>query len=646
MAKTNTAPQQGRQDTTGIISEDTRLLLRDMIRRGVTCVGITGLGRDAKEDIRSKDRMLKARVDRGDETGSLKAVMDAYKAHHGRRLWVCTAADSRPRTLGWAQDVPDASPEDVFGIMYMAIRCDTWDIRDDVRAVLGRTGLTGIISLPDKIILTPISVRQEQMETAGRVMDALDIITGGGVHMVDAADYICITEPDGAYRQGTPMAGISALSGLADMTDPERMWTNPEWQGLLDPDDVRDYCKDWGIEIADDYGGEAYRGYRRYRTKYGLILQEEESMRISLVPAAGSRISTWAELYRTGQAKATDEDRERVRALVDQYRRDEHESEPDWIDPWDYYDHEDDEPDVEYIPTGISTYDRAYIGIPVSGVTIIGGITSNGKSAVVSQIIVNMIQNGHRIAIYSGEYRWKHYQRLIRCVAAGRYYLNKIIQPHQDPADPDARWEYQACGMVKKPITAFLAGTDLDRNPIAGAGMLRQYNSQKLPHDPKRVLEEARKRVIEDRCDVLIIDNLMKLGLTEQGAEGNNRLNRFIAELSAMAKKDNLAIIVVAHPPKIKGLLDANDIQGGAQVGQAVDRVIFVYRNNDNLKTSFEEAHPGRELGEGDGYMVVVKDRYIGPDPDRFIPFRFEPGSGRITGSADERYTYNWEAML
>ena len=645
MAKTNTAPE-GRQDTTGIISEDTRLLLRDMIRRGVTCIGITGLGRDAKEDIRAKENMIRARVDRGDETGSLRAVMDAYKAHCGRRLWVCTAADSRPRTLGWSQDVPDASPEDIFGTLYMAVRCDTWDIRDDVRAVLSRTGLTGIISLPDKILLTPISVRQEQMETAGKVMDALDIITGGGVHMVDAADYICITEPEDTYRQGAPMAGISALSSLTDMTDPERMWVDPASEGLLDPDDARDYCADWGIEITDDFGGEAYRGYYRYRTKYGLILQEECSMRISLVPAAGSRISTWAELYRTGQAKATDEDREKTRALVDELRTTERKDEPRFI-TLDYaLDHEDDVPDVTYIPTGVKAFDNAWLGFGVGKVTVLTGYSGHGKSTFLIQAIANMINDSHRVVIYGGEGTWLENLNINLCnVLAGKENLVKIIAPNQDPADPNAAYQYMRRPEVKKKIRDWQAR---DRR-------IWLYDSDCYGSDAKEVTDWCKRAVKEHHADVLILDNLMKMGLTKAGNEANNKLVDYINSMSQYAKKAQVAVVMVAHPIKDnrmltggKRLLTMDDIKGCVEVSQLVDKVMIVYANRTDFKDGYEARYGKGSydlLPEGDGYIVVDKVRGLPQRPDLFLPIFFEPGTCRILSKREERYTYGWEAL-
>lgn len=660
---------QGRQDTTGVISRETGILLRDMIRRGVTCIGITGLGRDASEDIRARENMIKARVDRDDAAGSLKRITEAYKVHNGRRLWVCTAADCRPRTLGWSQDVPDPTADDVMGTLYMAVKCGSLDARDAARTVLSRvTGLTDVIALPDKVLLTPVCLGPDDLEMAVRVMDALDVIVGGGVQLVPMADYIDISGPEGIRQKdaGIPAAGISALSGLLDIVDPVRMWTDPASEGLMDPDDVRDYCSDYGIEIADDFGGEAYRGFFRYQTKYGLILQEEDSMRISLIPAAGSGVDTWAELYQMCQAQATDDDRARAKELVEKLRAGGREEEPDIITLDWAWDHRDDVPDVTYIPTGIKSYDNVWQGVGVGELTIVTGYSNHGKSTFLVQMMANMIQNGRRIAVYGGENTWKELcTEKIYDVFAGKDNVRKVLGEKQDPNDPDARFRYLPKPEIGKKIRDWCAA---DRR-------LWLVNSDKNGHRPDKIMPMLQKIVREHHADVLVVDNLMKLGLTKQGADNNNALTDYINALSCYAKAEQVAVVVVAHPAKDnkdvkkgKRLLTMDDIKGGSEVSQLADRVIMSYLNDPDFEAGYcakfgSQAY--KDLPKVDnaykrillrregayekcpaatGFLFVDKIRNMRPDRRLYLPVHYEEGSGRILSHPGERYTYGWEA--
>ena len=82
---------------------------------------------------------------------------------------------------------------------------------------------------------------------------------------------------------------------------------------------------------------------------------------------------------------------------------------------------------LEKVLTGYYELDRKIGGLYMSEVTVLSGSNSSGKSSWLNSLLLNIIQQGYKIALWSGELRADILKTWIQMVAAGA--LN--LQPSQ-----------------------------------------------------------------------------------------------------------------------------------------------------------------------------------------------------------------------
>ena len=79
-------------------------------------------------------------------------------------------------------------------------------------------------------------------------------------------------------------------------------------------------------------------------------------------------------------------------------------------------------PEEEFIKTGVNTIDRKMRGLKKGFVTCLSGLRACGKSSIISQMTVEAVQQGYRVALFSGELepRKNTYKWLTPCKAQER----------------------------------------------------------------------------------------------------------------------------------------------------------------------------------------------------------------------------------
>ena len=282
-------------DTTGILSQETKHILRDALLRGVTNVGITGIGADgSKEIIGSKEQMIRVRLPQRDKNG-LKKIISAYRKYNGRHIWICPAGDTRPESNGWAQD--NAAPDErtIAGAVYTTLKCRDRLVQDEVCDILAGYGVQSI-ALPDSVIMAPVVYRtgahaeEDELIQAQQMAAAISVIAGGGVSLLSATEFVDITDPaDRMWGEMSQPLGIGQVHTIADTVS-----AMEADEDFLTEDDILGYLDDRKLEYTDEG---AYAGYGRYKTRYGIILINADGT-VALAPAAGSKVRTWDQLRR------------------------------------------------------------------------------------------------------------------------------------------------------------------------------------------------------------------------------------------------------------------------------------------------------------------------------------------------------------
>lgn len=285
------------------------------------------------------------------------------------------------------------------------------------------------------------------------------------------------------------------------------------------------------------------------------------------------------------------------------------------------------EPDPEYIRTGINKIDKALCGLEKGRLSIISGLRASAKSTILSEIMLNAIESGNTVIAYSGELSDKSFMNWMYLQAAGKGYVKQSAKYENSYYVEDA---------IKKKIAKWLGNR------------LWLYNNVK-PNKPQFLLENIRKKCVETKADLIVIDNLMALDVQELN-RGNeyDAQTKFMWELKKIAQICNSHVILVAHPRKSMGFLRLEDVSGSNNIVNIIDNAFIIHRNNADFKTKSEEIlkAAGAEWMIKDGSTVtnvieIAKDREHGTC-DVFVDLYYETESKRLKNYKAESIVYGW----
>jgi twinkle protein len=236
---------------------------------------------------------------------------------------------------------------------------------------------------------------------------------------------------------------------------------------------------------------------------------------------------------------------------------------------------------VKRFSTGSLYLNRAIGGIRTGEVNIWTGIPGCGKSSILNQIMLNVLEQGNKGLVYSPELPDKQYKRWTCCQllkdAKGSFnkYYDKILK--------------QDVFYVKKEIADKMSAW-LDKQ-------LRYITGEKSLTD-KELLRIIVKEIKRNDVKFIVIDNLMKV-IFENLINLYEQQKDFLNELSKISKKYNVSINLVAHPKKHnKDEPDQFDIAGTSNIPNLVDNIFYFRRitkrciESDNWKRKadhFEE---------------------------------------------------------
>ena len=278
-------------------------------------------------------------------------------------------------------------------------------------------------------------------------------------------------------------------------------------------------------------------------------------------------------------------------------------------------------PDERFVKTGITGIDMKLRGLKKSYVSVMSGLRAAGKSSVISEIILDGIDAGNRIAVFSGELAPKNFMRWMNLQAAGRGYT----EPTQFEGYYNVRRQYQ------ERIAEWLGKN------------FWLYNNE-YGNDFKAIGAQFERLIEAEKLDLLILDNLMAFNITSLAESKYDAQTAFVMELQRLAKKYNVHILFVAHPRKSLGFLRLDDISGTADLANAVDNAFIIHRVNSDFKRlskltfGWDEENP---IYDATNVIEIAKDR-DGGTQDEFIQLYYEPETKRLKNFPAENKIYGW----
>lgn len=275
---------------------------------------------------------------------------------------------------------------------------------------------------------------------------------------------------------------------------------------------------------------------------------------------------------------------------------------------------------IESMKTGYKDLDRNIVGLNIGEVSILSGSNSSGKSSWINNLLLNIIQQGYKVALWSGELPPAVLKTWIQMCAAGKQYLkpSKIEGRYYVPNDIAAK------------IDAWLDGKFYLYN--------NEYSNkwQQIFNDMNELLKIGVK--------LFILDNLFSLDVDIFEGDKNNKHKELILEICKFAKKNGVHILLVAHPRKTVGFLRKNDISGTADLTNAVDNVFICHRVNNDFFRAGKEFFGEKNImlyKEFGNVIEIAKNRLYGA-VDVMCGMHYEIESRRFKNTYEENIQYGW----
>lgn len=275
--------------------------------------------------------------------------------------------------------------------------------------------------------------------------------------------------------------------------------------------------------------------------------------------------------------------------------------------------------DIPHFSTGFKSLDAVIKFLFFCEVTILSGSNSSGKSSWLNTLILNAIMQGVKVALWSGELRNDVLKTWIQMVAAGKSHLKESNYGH-----------WYVPNDIGEKIDDWMDGKFFLYNNEYGKKWEQLFDDMK----------EQLKMGIR----LFILDNLMSMDIDIFDGDSNKKQKALISQIVDFAKKEQVHIILVAHPRKVSTFIRKTDISGSSDLTNSVDNVFIVHRvNNDfrKLGGDYFGASTIQMYSKYSNVIEVAKNRMMGAQ-DALCGMYYEYESRRFKNENEELIEYGW----
>lgn len=228
---------------------------------------------------------------------------------------------------------------------------------------------------------------------------------------------------------------------------------------------------------------------------------------------------------------------------------------------------------VPRIKTNIPKLDSLTGGLLEGGVSVIVGKAGSGKSCLANGIILNAVEQGFTVCLYTGEFTVARAQYWLNLQAAGSDYLTLKYDPVKDKKIPVVPYA------VEQRILDWYKGK------------LFIYNNDEIFESDQAdaVLGVFTSAVRRYGAKLLVIDNLMCVTSDKEDETAAQRI--FANKLKNFARKYEVAVLLVAHARKTKAgeKLNADDLSGSSATNNLADMTLSVEPGTITILKNREE---------------------------------------------------------
>lgn len=280
--------------------------------------------------------------------------------------------------------------------------------------------------------------------------------------------------------------------------------------------------------------------------------------------------------------------------------------------------------DLSNVPRTLSGFKRLDQGIGgffAGELSVWTGVNGSGKSTILSQILLESINQGHTVCAYSGELPKEQFKEWTLLQAAGpdhvRYETDKVTGKRIAIPDP----------IANKQIDEWLGDRywlfDLEKNTT---------------HSPETIIRQFEAARMQYGADVFLVDNIMMVdfdGVREK--DFYREQSRFMRTLITFAKRRKVHVHLVVHPKKDgadgNGVLTKADVGGSGDITNRPDNVFAMSIRSRDVDGKLEQRP----------YLSILKNRDFGAKGEVWLDF--DKKSRRFyqnrTGSPDKRFGWD-----
>lgn len=280
----------------------------------------------------------------------------------------------------------------------------------------------------------------------------------------------------------------------------------------------------------------------------------------------------------------------------------------------------------QYLKTGIKGIDKAILGFGLGQLVIITGTRAGGKTTLIGNITDNFIEQGYSGLLCSFEMTNPRLKNWLMLQALGADNLRGFTtSTGKEIFCPRTKAAKEAVG-----------------NWINAK--LKIYDNHDF--DVDKIFEDVTAEVKKNpKIKFIILDNLMKMEFDGSNEDKWGTQSRIVRKLQNYAQKENICVILVAHPNKVKTMPRIEDVGGSGDIINTADTVLIVHRVTEDFKKRAWEHFRWKADDPELQYPTLIeiaKDREFGDD-DSFIGVFFDPRSKRFLNYPGENIRYGWD---
>lgn len=280
--------------------------------------------------------------------------------------------------------------------------------------------------------------------------------------------------------------------------------------------------------------------------------------------------------------------------------------------------------DMSKIPRTLSrfdTLDKSIGGFFAGELSVWTGKRGVGKSTILSQILLEAVDQGHTVCAYSGELPKEQFREWTYLQAAGPEHITYLTDAATGKKLPtaDLMADKQIAEWMNEKFWLF----DLERN---------------TRHDPETIIKQFEYAKMRYNADVFLVDNIMSVDFDGYSDRDFNRIqSKFTQMLSTFSKRRMVHTHLVVHPRKStsndSSKISTDDVSGSGDITNRADNVFFLTTH---------------AVGDGGApeikpVLQVLKNRDFGSHRHQWLDFDKKSRRFFQDRTGDPKRPYGWD---